>query len=542
MKKLGDLVDAEAIAVAREITGRFVSRGKGTFVHEANVSLGKKRSVLAVLVERKLIKQIGDMYYPGFSAFESETADLRNHARRCTGVVLEALKRLYSVKGTRKFAFSEVLPATKAVDPSMTPEMVNLGLMLALDFNQFAVGAAISGVDPLGEQDAVASITVVEGILDFESVEEAWQQQTKRIQEQHEALHSIGQIQSPGHVSAVSSAKEKEILSGIVSRFLNLLRGTPIQRTKIKLGPDRHLLARLVEDDYLRIQGDEYLPTDRAIQQMEPEIERTCRRNLDVALTALKNLYEREEKAPYSIARILAEVQRLDRTLDERDLIPALILAADFGFYSSYAGTPTGSETIQIDNISITENILDFHNVAEERQKRSARQEAVRERWRTPEIGTPQIVSSHTVPRVDFSFVSKAGLRTMIERDYAELQTVTSVRAVKARLILAGSLIEGLLLDALQRDEQKAQSSKKAESKPLDEWGLGSLIDVAVELGLIGTGAQSFGHAVREYRNLVHPGKELRSNYRVAPEEADIAERVLDIVIRDLGKRGKGAE
>jgi hypothetical protein len=41
---------------------------------------------------------------------------------------------------------------------------------------------------------------------------------------------------------------------------------------------------------------------------------------------------------------------------------------------------------------------------------------------------------------------------------------------------------------------------------------------------------------VREYRNLIHPGNELRSKLTVGAEEARIAIEILNLIDRELGK------
>ena|SRR2546422_4634558 len=84
-----------------------------------------------------------------------------------------------------------------------------------------------------------------------------------------------------------------------------------------------------------------------------------------------------------------------------------------------------------------------------------------------------------------------------------------------------------------------APKEKGAKVKPLDEWTLGPLLDVALELRVISTAAQKFGHGVRDYRNLIHPGLETRSLHKIASQEADIAEKILEIVIRELEERKK---
>jgi hypothetical protein len=136
----------------------------------------------------------------------------------------------------------------------------------------------------------------------------------------------------------------------------------------------------------------------------------------------------------------------------------------------------------------------------------------------------------------NFAFVGNDKLRQIIGRDWAELQGIKSVPSVKSRLILAGGLIEALLLDALQETPAQALSSTKGDKEPIDRWTLERLIDVAVDRGRVSPGVRTFAHAVRDYRNLVHPGKEIKPDCKckVATEEAEIAEHVLEMVIRDL--------
>lgn len=60
------------------------------------------------------------------------------------------------------------------------------------------------------------------------------------------------------------------------------------------------------------------------------------------------------------------------------------------------------------------------------------------------------------------------------------------------------------------------------------------MIEVAVKENLINGGVATLSHSVREYRNLIHPGVEVRKGIKVEPEEAKIAMNVLDMLIREL--------
>lgn len=147
--------------------------------------------------------------------------------------------------------------------------------------------------------------------------------------------------------------------------------------------------------------------------------------------------------------------------------------------------------------------------------------------------------TSPLTPKKNFSFIGNSDLRVIVERDYVWVNKCLAVEAWKPVIILSGGLIEGLILDTLLADQDKAKSSSKAPKETdLKKWNLENLIDVAVELSIINPGAEKLGDAVRHYRNLIHPGNELRfSGLKIEPEEARIAVEVLNMVIRDLQNR-----
>ena len=134
-----------------------------------------------------------------------------------------------------------------------------------------------------------------------------------------------------------------------------------------------------------------------------------------------------------------------------------------------------------------------------------------------------------------FHFVDDIKLRKILERDYAEIQRGIISLNWKSSIILSGGAIEAILLDLLSKDAVKAKKSNKApQEKDLSKWDLNDLIEVAVETDLVDGEAAKLSHSVRDYRNLVHPGKEMRSKLKVEPEEAKIALQVFNILIKEL--------
>lgn len=135
----------------------------------------------------------------------------------------------------------------------------------------------------------------------------------------------------------------------------------------------------------------------------------------------------------------------------------------------------------------------------------------------------------------NFPFISDNELRKILERDYSEIQRAFVTQSWKSVIIMCGSALEAILLDLLKQDEEKAKSSQKApEEKNLEKWSLNDLIEVAIDLKLVTEGIAKLSHPVREYRNIIHPGNEIRNKIDFGKEEARIAIEILNILHRDL--------
>lgn len=151
-------------------------------------------------------------------------------------------------------------------------------------------------------------------------------------------------------------------------------------------------------------------------------------------------------------------------------------------------------------------------------------------------------IKETAVESKDFSFIKNADIRLILERDYKDIHKNLLLGSWKSAIILSGGSIEALLLDTLQENKPSALNSQKAptyksKKNRIEKWDLSELIDVAADLKLVNLGASKLSHSLREYRNLVHPGVELKSSLKVEPEEAKIAFEILNLVIRDLNSK-----
>jgi hypothetical protein len=139
-----------------------------------------------------------------------------------------------------------------------------------------------------------------------------------------------------------------------------------------------------------------------------------------------------------------------------------------------------------------------------------------------------------------FDFVKDNVLRGIVERDYSELKQIFLPDcAWKSVVVMAGSILEAILFDLLtQTPERVAQAMaspdapKKREKgvgggvKSLtgDEWVLADLIKVAVDLGLLPKEREdAIDEALRAYRNLIHPRREVDRRHPPGESEGSMA-------------------
>lgn len=149
------------------------------------------------------------------------------------------------------------------------------------------------------------------------------------------------------------------------------------------------------------------------------------------------------------------------------------------------------------------------------------------------------IEESNTAPVTEireFGFIRDSDLRKIIERDYLEIQRAYIARCWKSVIILCGGAIETVLTDALLQNPTQAKSAKQAPTQDISKWDLASLINVSAEIGIVSGGVEKLSHSIREYRNLVHPGNEIRNKLTFGEEETKIAIEVLHMIHRDLSK------
>lgn len=135
------------------------------------------------------------------------------------------------------------------------------------------------------------------------------------------------------------------------------------------------------------------------------------------------------------------------------------------------------------------------------------------------------------------------GIENTIKQRITEIKLCLQNNVPLAAILLAGSTLEGLLLDTAVKNPKEfnlAPSSKKKDGKvaQFHEWSLNELINVAYETGLISLDVKKYSHALRDFRNYVHPFQQASSSFTPDAYTAKISWQVLRAAIADLtGKR-----
>lgn len=135
------------------------------------------------------------------------------------------------------------------------------------------------------------------------------------------------------------------------------------------------------------------------------------------------------------------------------------------------------------------------------------------------------------------SFVTSVDLRNSIRLDVSSAFAGLHSGEWKTATVLAGSAIEALLLWAIEEKQAAgAGLPASAPTKPLGRWDLSDYVTVSADMGLIETQVKSLTDLVRDFRNLIHPGRVRRTAMKCSRATALAALSGLEFVVADLQK------
>ncbi len=121
-------------------------------------------------------------------------------------------------------------------------------------------------------------------------------------------------------------------------------------------------------------------------------------------------------------------------------------------------------------------------------------------------------------------------MRDILDRRWTETISCIEVGSHLAATVMMGALLEAILLARINTmpDRAPAYTAKAAprdklgKTKVMKEWGLKDFLDVAHELAWIRQSAKDVGDVLRDYRNYIHPEKELSHGAILAAGDTSI--------------------
>jgi hypothetical protein len=221
-------------------------------------------------------------------------------------------------------------------------------------------------------------------------------------------------------------------------------------------------------------------------------------------------------------ARIAAYIKAYDQfgvelTQDEVDFIkPELdsMITKEYGKFAKQS--PAVKNALPPFNKNIQDQLDRVLSAAGKRLSLIVKERTVK-KLNAPALPTP-------IP-MDFSFIKDNRIKSIIERDYAELQKLSAETHPKSVLILSGGIIEGLLIDAL------VKSGEWTEQEAFERF-LAKMIHPSKARGIITH--DNITEVLRVFRNIVHPAREIRDNLTFTPDHARHARTSVDVIITEV--------
>lgn len=133
------------------------------------------------------------------------------------------------------------------------------------------------------------------------------------------------------------------------------------------------------------------------------------------------------------------------------------------------------------------------------------------------------------VPR--FDFISGPEFATSLTADQKEFESCLECGAWKAAVVLAGSIVEAVLVDYLLSLSYTGKGKPNALKMDLSE-----VISTCYKEKILTEKAKDLSSVIRQYRNLIHPGRAVRLEEAVGQPEARSAQALLDIIIAEVVK------
>ena len=164
----------------------------------------------------------------------------------------------------------------------------------------------------------------------------------------------------------------------------------------------------------------------------------------------------------------------------------------------------------------------------------------LRARSPTLDVHQPHYIQTEATPDF-YLLVEDDTLAGILSLRWKEAQKCVNAEAFLAAIVMMGSILEGVLLHKVESNLRVANQSKSSpkdkrtgKPRPIQDWGLSTLIDVANDVGWLEGDVRRFSHALRQSRNLVHPYMERVERDRPDKDTCSISWQVVRAAVSDL--------
>ena len=157
-------------------------------------------------------------------------------------------------------------------------------------------------------------------------------------------------------------------------------------------------------------------------------------------------------------------------------------------------------------------------------------------------VDIPDVKNLKPLPKPDFTKLNiESNLSEVLSARWTEVEICVNNDAYLSATILMGSMLEGLFLSVLARNPKEANSAKstpfdnkKNKVKEFAEWKLVEMIDVAHDVGWIDYDVKKYSHALRDFRNFIHPHQQMLQNCYPDKDTCNISWLVVQATVNDL--------
>jgi hypothetical protein len=147
-----------------------------------------------------------------------------------------------------------------------------------------------------------------------------------------------------------------------------------------------------------------------------------------------------------------------------------------------------------------------------------------------PAAAAQQPTNTSDSPPQFAPLISDPKMQAILARRWQECVICVKSGAPLAATVMMGGVLEGLLLAKINQlpnmapvfTAASAPRDKAGKTLVLKEWTLKNYIDVAHEMKWITTAAKDIGEVMRDYRNYIHPQKELSHGISLVQGDAQM--------------------